>query len=350
MESRQLQGSSSQQSLPNPSRVRFAEEDPGLEAVHPTPVHHKVREEIPPGVVAESSSAPEVYWADDRENDANLSQYTFYREPTPPPYDERHKKEYGYSASVSGGCASRMEDGRGGFTPNGQGPEEDGCSSTSSVGVICGVRRRAFWVIVVVMIIFCIALALGVGLGLGLAKGNAPPTPSTTSRFAPVIVSTRAHPNCILISPLYSSSPANAPSSDSDKDSSPSPSEPTPSAPAPTSTGAPKILPSCPAANNTLYTTTTADKTKKTFLRVCGIDYSGIGGATDMRNVRTETMAECMDACAELSGCTGCGWGQIPGDTISKHRCWLKTDLQTPHNATTDWDFAILQIQTLPQP
>ncbi|KAM7184051.1 hypothetical protein V8F20_012375 [Naviculisporaceae sp. PSN 640] len=323
MESRPPQGSSSQPSLANPSRVRFAEEDPGLEAVHPTPVH-KIREEIPPGVVVDSSSAPEVYWADDRENDANLSQYTFYREPTPPPYDERHKKEYGYSASVTGGRASRMEDGQGGFTPNGQRPGEDDWSSTSSAGVVCGIRRRAFWVIIAMIILFFIALALGVGLGVGLTKGNAPPSPTTTS----------------------SSSPANAPPPDSGKDSSPSPSEPTASAPVPSGTGTPKILPKCPAANNTLYTTTTTSNTKKTFLRVCGVDYSGVGGATDLRNVRTETMAECMDACAELSGCTGCGWGQIPGDTTSKHRCWLKTDLQTPHNATTDWDFAILQLQT----
>lgn len=186
MESRQDHGSSSQSSLPNNSRVRFAEEDPGLEAVHPQQPTPKVREEIPPGVAVESSTAPEVYWADDRENDANLSQYTFYREPTPPPYEDRHKKEYGYSASVTGGRASRLEDGRGSFPPEGYAREGDDWSSTSSAGVVCGIRKRAFWTIIAVIILFFIALALGVGLGVGLTKGNAPPSPSTTSRFVPV--------------------------------------------------------------------------------------------------------------------------------------------------------------------
>ncbi|KAK4218906.1 hypothetical protein QBC37DRAFT_164662 [Rhypophila decipiens] len=326
MESRQHQGSSSQSLPNNNSRVRFAEEDPGLEAVQSQQPILKSREDIPPGaVVAQSSSAPEVYWADDRENEANLSQYTFLREPTPPPpdYDERHRKEYGYAAAVSGGRASRMEDGRA-YPADGHG---DDWSSTSSTRVVCGIRKRAFWIIIAVVVLFFIALALGVGLGVGLTKGNAPPTPTSTS----------------------SSSSATSPSPDSNGDSSPSTSTPTrPASPSGTST--PNTLLACPAANNTLYTTTTKDDVKKTFLRVCGVDYSGAGGAKDLRHVSTSTMAECMDACAELSGCTGAGWGHIAGDTGSKHRCWLKTDLQTPHKAIMDWDFAILQLQTELQP
>ena len=98
----------------------------------------------------------------------------------------------------------------------------------------------------------------------------------------------------------------------------------------------------CPAANNTLYTTTSKDS-KKTFLRLCGVDYSGVGGAKDLKSIYTKSMDECMDACASVSNCTGCGWGHIIGDSGSLHRCWLKTNLETEHNATKDWNFAVLQ-------
>lgn len=103
---------------------------------------------------------------------------------------------------------------------------------------------------------------------------------------------------------------------------------------------APTAIAACPAANNTKYLVPGAEKT---FLRLCGIDYSGAGQAADLGVVWTASMQECMVSCAGYPGCTGCGWGVIQGDAGSDHRCWLKGDLQQAHMVRTGWDFAILQ-------
>ncbi len=81
----------------------------------------------------------------------------------------------------------------------------------------------------------------------------------------------------------------------------------------------------------------------KAFKLFCGIDYGGVGGAIDITNVLTNNIEECMTSCSGLANCTGCGWGVLPGDAGPKHRCFLKTDLQTSHNASSDWSFAVLQ-------
>src|SRR5687767_5271811 len=66
---------------------------------------------------------------------------------------------------------------------------------------------------------------------------------------------------------------------------------------------------SCPAANNTIYSVPGSDKS---FLRICGIDYSGeFGGdarAKDIGVVITKNMEDCIVNCAGYPGCTGCGW------------------------------------------
>jgi hypothetical protein len=101
---------------------------------------------------------------------------------------------------------------------------------------------------------------------------------------------------------------------------------------------------SCPAANNTIYSVPGSDKS---FLRICGIDYSGeFGGdarAKDIGVVITKNMEDCIVNCAGYPGCTGCGWGIIQGDEGDEHRCWLKSRLGKSHVARPGWDFAILQ-------
>lgn len=96
----------------------------------------------------------------------------------------------------------------------------------------------------------------------------------------------------------------------------------------------------CPAANNTKYE---VKSVKKTFLRVCGVDYVGSGGAVDLGVVWTASMQDCMNSCAGYTNCTGCSWGVIPGDGGSDHRCWLKSDLRSPTSVRSGWDFAILE-------
>ena len=79
-------------------------------------------------------------------------------------------------------------------------------------------------------------------------------------------------------------------------------------------------------------------------LRVVPVDYSGDdGGATDLAHAWTESMADCMNACASLDQCTACAWGYLEGDRGAKHRCYMKTDLEKSHKAASDWCFAIVQ-------
>lgn len=99
-------------------------------------------------------------------------------------------------------------------------------------------------------------------------------------------------------------------------------------------------LVSCPAANDTRYN---VPGTNATFLRRCGIDYSGVDQAKDLASVWTLSMQDCMFQCADYPGCQACGWGVIPGDEGSLHRCWLKSNLQSSHQSRAGWEFAILQ-------
>ncbi len=95
----------------------------------------------------------------------------------------------------------------------------------------------------------------------------------------------------------------------------------------------------CPALNNTIYH---VPGSTKSFLRQCGIDYSGTG-ATDLVEAYTESMADCMNSCASFDQCTACSWGYLEGDQGNKHRCYMKKGLKQKHSATSDWCFAILQ-------
>jgi hypothetical protein len=99
-------------------------------------------------------------------------------------------------------------------------------------------------------------------------------------------------------------------------------------------------VPGCPAVNNTIYNVPRSDKR---FLRLCGLDYSGMRGAVDISHVPTSSFAECMDNCAGTVGCSGCSWGPLKGDEKDEHRCWLKSTLQGSHEVETTWCFGILQ-------
>ncbi|KAK1750299.1 hypothetical protein QBC47DRAFT_426308 [Echria macrotheca] len=154
------------------------------------------------------------------------------------------------------------------------------------------------WIIIVLASLFII---VPIAIGTGLADGS---TNSTTT----------SHPT---------SSPTSSSSTSSSVTSSASP------------------TPTHVASNNTLYY---VPGSTKTFLQVCGIDYSGNGEATDLTYVYTGSMADCMNTCATYDKCTGCGWGPLPGDLGPPHRCWLKKDLRGAHEARDDYCFGILQM------
>lgn len=96
----------------------------------------------------------------------------------------------------------------------------------------------------------------------------------------------------------------------------------------------------CPGANGTEFT---APGTNKTFLQICGVEFSGPGEAIDIGHTITNTMQECMVNCAAFPNCTGCSWGYLPGDVGNEHECWMKTSLIEGHTTSDQWCFAILE-------
>jgi len=299
-------------------RVRFAEGDQeeipadndglGYRTQRPVQVKQFQRQETPiggrggtPATTASTTTAPEVYWADDRENDANLSQYTFYREPTPtPPEGDEREKGLGHGGVIETGYHDHDE--------------------PSRQRRIWGFKRRICLIIGAAIVLLIIAL--GVGLGVGLSNKSSDGAPAESS---------------------VSSAPANLGPSES-----PGPSPTTTSPVRPTTTSQttssstgirPTGYSDCPGVDNTVYS---VPGSSKKFLRLCGQDY-GETGSKDLTHFFVKTFEECMDKCAVTNKCTGCGWGYIDGDVGDKYRCWLKTDLKKSHQAASDWNFAILQ-------
>ncbi|KAL6853215.1 hypothetical protein J3F83DRAFT_764741 [Trichoderma novae-zelandiae] len=175
-------------------------------------------------------------------------------------------------------------------------------------GTIWGVKPRLSWLLLgALALLVVIGVGVGVGVGIGGKNHKSSADPGPTSHM-----------------PTLTSAP---PSASSAK---------TATAPEPT----PTHLLSCPQGNGTKYD---VPDSQKTFQLVCDIDYSGAGEATDLASLYTTDMEACVTNCANFPGCTGCGWGVIPGDAGSLHRCWLKGSLQKRHQSKPGWYFAILQ-------
>ncbi|KAL6811775.1 hypothetical protein V8C40DRAFT_270713 [Trichoderma camerunense] len=176
---------------------------------------------------------------------------------------------------------------------------------------ICGLRARIFWLVLgAVVLVVAVAVGVGVGVGLGAQKhkSSAQPSPATTSTGLP-------HTSTSIPTATSTSK--------------------TPSA---TKSPLSDVL-SCPTSNGTQFN---VPDSQKTFLLICGIDYSGADEAEDLTSVYTVGMEDCITSCANYPGCTGCGWGILPGDG-SLHRCWLKGSLKKTHKEKTGWYFATLE-------
>lgn len=104
----------------------------------------------------------------------------------------------------------------------------------------------------------------------------------------------------------------------------------------------------CPMINGTLHTVTNPTITKsvtpdrRKFKLLCGVDFTGDREAIELGAVKTLNLAECADACASTTNCTGAGWGIIPGDVGPGHYCWMKTGLIKGHVAAPGWGFAVI--------
>lgn len=106
-----------------------------------------------------------------------------------------------------------------------------------------------------------------------------------------------------------------------------------PPAPAPAPAGD-----SCPGVSSTQLTTSNG----KRFQHLCSLDYAGVNEAIDIGSVKTSTFAECMEACSKRDDCQGAGWGPPNGVNNARGICYMKKSLKTSHEATADWNFAVL--------
>ena len=154
----------------NHQRVRFAEEE------EPEPSSSKLHQPTPtrptPSAATSTGVAPDVYW-DDRESrdpDANLAQYTFYREgtPTPPEHDsqDRGLGHGGLAAPVAESSAG----GGGGF---GSGADafnhsQGGTSLAESKKMAPATKKKMIRALIVVGVLIIVGIAVGVGAGFGV--------------------------------------------------------------------------------------------------------------------------------------------------------------------------------------
>ncbi|KAI1852839.1 hypothetical protein JX265_009812 [Neoarthrinium moseri] len=221
-------------------------------------------------------------------------QHSWLRDPTPPATPDPEDARF------------RGGDGRFPIPPGGKNARD-----RYTGGRICGLQKRWFWALIAVAAV--ILLGMCIGIGVGVSQSN-----SSSSHNAGSGVSANS-----------TASSSTSPSTTTTTTTS------TSASPTATSIGGVD----CPAGNGTTYNV--PGSTAK-FLHLCGVDYSGDNEAKDLKNVQTDSMADCMINCAGTSGCTGCGWGYIDGDSLYEHTCWMKTDLKTGHTSDSSWAFAIL--------
>ncbi|KAK3955721.1 hypothetical protein QBC32DRAFT_22850 [Pseudoneurospora amorphoporcata] len=332
MDPSHLLGSSASQARNQTRGVRFTEERPTHHIYQPQPRRSSPRTSPTHG------KAPEVYWADDdgedeRKNDAKDntedSQYTFFREgtPTPPEYNDEHEKGLAAERAAGGGTVAGSYAASRSTVGSSLPPTEESRGCIGRHQQRWGLRRGVLWAIIIAVILLVIVLPLSVGLGVGLSRSSkstaTDPNPSSSQTVLPISSSPEPFPSSSAVPNHIQTSVSSATTTPTSTTSS-SNSKPRPTA-----------YSDCPAANNTMHR---IPGLAKSFLRLCGVDYT----ADDLGNFLAGNMAECIDACAAMERCTGCSWGYLDGDKGNKHRCWLKGNLGTAREQPGDWCFAMI--------
>ncbi|KAI0179911.1 hypothetical protein GGR52DRAFT_218895 [Hypoxylon sp. FL1284] len=185
---------------------------------------------------------------------------------------------------------------------------------------VCGVRRNTFFIVVAVaFFLLVVAVAVGLGAGLGTRKSSSVAVDSNPAALDSSSSSSLSSSTIAPTTTTSSTTPTSVKAS------------PTPSF---TGTLVPGPV-SCPQDNGTVYV---AQSSSRPFNVQCDIDYNSDDGSRDLTHMHTATMAECIDACGNDSGCVGVGWGVWKGS----NRCWMKSKLGKPNRAP-NWYFAQLQ-------
>ncbi|KAK3998225.1 hypothetical protein QBC44DRAFT_354133 [Cladorrhinum sp. PSN332] len=213
--------------------------------------------------------------------------------------------------------------------PNGPPP-----ATTSSEAQSVPIKRSVALAILGALLLLLV-LVIGLGAGLGVSQRNLSQANARLEVMQAQIAGIPAvSPNTQTLS---TSTPIPAPSTLAT--STLTASRTSTSTPSPTA-----ALVQCPGVNNTIYTTYTSTGQQKRFTRLCGLDYSGEDEATDIANVKVNSLDQCIEACASRAGCTGAGWGVSSSDKADPlQSCWMKKGLKKSHDAKRgDWGFAVL--------
>ncbi|KAL1840117.1 hypothetical protein VTJ49DRAFT_773 [Mycothermus thermophilus] len=290
----------------SPQRVRFAEGEPQTS--------YRIPQRSPPAAAIgvaittpdRNSFGPSVYWDDrvsgkdiDRESDANLVGYTFFRDPTPPPPGEEIlEKETGYGAvrggavagGGGGGLAAPAEPssaagggggGGGGAAGSDHNPKSGPTDPTDlggdwslheSIGMSPQLKKKLLWATVVLGVLIIVGVVTGVVVGLvGVTERNGGTVGSQNLPTSSLPTSASdLGPSPIDDAIKATGAPA-ATSTSTDTAAMPTTTTSTP--------GRPTYNSDCPALNNTIYH---VPGSTKSFRRYCGIDYGGGHGATDL--------------------------------------------------------------------
>lgn len=156
----------------NDQQMRRAEEDPEPSKLHqPTPRYPR-----PAVSAASAGDAPDVYW-DDRESrdpDADLAQYTFYREgtPTPPEHDSRDRG-FGHGRLAAPVAGNPAAGGAGFGGDHAFGAHRPGETSVGDKkGMAPATRKKIIRAVIILGVLLVIGVAVGVGAGLGVGRSK----------------------------------------------------------------------------------------------------------------------------------------------------------------------------------
>ncbi|KAK7913804.1 hypothetical protein PG985_011507 [Apiospora marii] len=84
--------------------------------------------------------------------------------------------------------------------------------------------------------------------------------------------------------------------------------------------------PTCPGANNTVYTTPADEGGGTQYRRICGVSYDG----NDIQPQKAETMGHCLALCSGYVGgshCAGVVWYDAGPQGTDLNWCWLKRSM-----------------------
>ena len=238
----------------------------------------------------------------------------------------------GASAGVGAAAAAGGDGGEGGGLAGGGG---DGMFPDDEPEPrILGLRKRMFWVLMALLGAILLVIIIAVSVGVSMGKKNDGGNTDNFSAVEPTATSVMTDANGATTVTETKTTPPSTVTTTATKneDGSATPS------PKPMPGGSARV--DCPAANGTTCQVPGSDKK---FLRICGVDYSS-KEATDIGQVQTETMLDCMKNCAGTSACDACAWGYIDGDQGTLHRCWMKSNLAQGggHEVDEGWSFARL--------